>query len=92
MAGLLSGRCPPAAVPRRAFSQKAPTTLARQQRRLALRVAAVASMGVDTVRTVSTDSIGEQELKQLLARPRIDFTSIFGTVRVLFWFAEPCSH
>jgi hypothetical protein len=40
----------------------------------------------DTVRTVSTDSIGEQELKQLLARPRIDFTSIFGTVcGSVFW-------
>lgn len=44
-----------------------------------LSVAAVASVE-RMLKTVSAENLSEQEIKKLLARPRIDFTSILGTV------------
>lgn len=45
-----------------------------------LHVNAVATGIERTVKTVSSENLTEDELKKLLQRPRIDFTSILGTV------------
>ena len=37
--------------------------------------------GVDALRTVSAENLSTEEIARLLARPRIDFDSILGTVR-----------
>lgn len=44
-----------------------------------LHVNAVASIE-KTLKTVSAETISEEEIKKLMQRPRIDFTSILGTV------------
>jgi hypothetical protein len=44
-----------------------------------LHVSAVASIE-RTLKTVSSENLSEEELKKLLQRPRIDFTSILSTV------------
>lgn len=50
---------------------------ARQQR---LQVNAVAMEAPSTLRTYQYSKLNPAELKQVLARPRIDFTSILNTV------------
>jgi hypothetical protein len=37
--------------------------------------------GVDALKTVSAENLSPQEISRLLARPRIDFSSILKTVR-----------
>jgi hypothetical protein len=54
--------------------------MAHSSRSSRLSLSAVA--GLDrALKTVSSEKLSEQELKNVLARPRIDFTSIHGTVR-----------
>jgi hypothetical protein len=59
----------------------------RQQRGMQRSIAArhVAAAGVASaermLKTVSAENLGEDEIKSLLARPRIDFSAILGTVR-----------
>jgi hypothetical protein len=47
-----------------------------------LHINAVASIE-RTLKSVSAENLSEDEIKKLLQRPRIDFTSILGTVSEL---------
>lgn len=76
-----SGRCPAPVAGGRGSSRRSAASRAAPLA-AAMAAAAPPAEKQQTLRTYRLEDLGPAELKQVLARPRVDFTSILGTVSV----------